>query len=403
MAAHEGRRLARRPHRARPTAPASGSPARRRAPTATPGASAPAPCSPASAPCSTTTRGSTSGSSPTARQPLRVIVDSRLRDAAGARILAAARARCSSTPRIDDAERSARARSARRRGRAAAVARRQGRPRGDARRPRPARHQRAARRGRREAQRLAAARRPASTSCSSTSRRACSAPAAAWPRSGRSRGLDDALDFRFVERRAGRRRPAPAARSPLTPARRPPSRPAATIGAMFTGIVSGVGRIVEVAAARRAAPASASALTIEAPPGFLDDVGARRQHRPRRRLHDRGRARRRRARRFDVEVSAESLARTAGLDAPGDGQPREGAARRRPPRRPPRQRPCRRRRPSSPRFEPRRRIDASCAIAAPRVAGALPRRQGLDRGRRRQPDRQPRRRPRRRLRVRAST
>ena len=44
VAAHEGRGLARRAHARSPTAPASGSPATRRAPTATPGASARAPC-----------------------------------------------------------------------------------------------------------------------------------------------------------------------------------------------------------------------------------------------------------------------------------------------------------------------------------------------------------------------
>lgn len=85
---------------------------------------------------------------------------------------------------------------------------------------------------------------------------------------------------------------------------------------MFTGIVSAVGRIVEV----RPLGASASfgrGLTLEAPRGWLDgtaigdsialagacmtvislDPGANR---------------------FDVEISAESLGATAGLDAPGD-------------------------------------------------------------------------------------
>ena len=85
---------------------------------------------------------------------------------------------------------------------------------------------------------------------------------------------------------------------------------------MFTGIVSGVGRIVEVTRLGAAAQYG-SALTIEAPPAFLDDV----------RTGDSialsgacmtvvslaaGQ------RRFGVEISAESLDRTAGLDAPGD-------------------------------------------------------------------------------------
>ena len=84
---------------------------------------------------------------------------------------------------------------------------------------------------------------------------------------------------------------------------------------MFTGIVSGVGRIVEVTRLGAAAQYG-SALTVEAPPAFLDDV----------RIGDSialsgacmtvvslaaGQ------RRFGVEISAESLDRTAGLDAPG--------------------------------------------------------------------------------------
>ena len=84
---------------------------------------------------------------------------------------------------------------------------------------------------------------------------------------------------------------------------------------MFTGIVSGVGRIVE------ARPLGAGAgfgkvLAIEAPPGVLDDVGlgdsialsgacmtvVRLEPE---------------ARRFHVEISAESLDKTAGLEAAG--------------------------------------------------------------------------------------
>ena len=124
---------------------------------------------------------------PTARQPLRVIVDSRLQTPPSARILAPP-GPVLLYAALDDA---AKRRALEARGvevGAAAVARRQGRSRRDARRPGSARHQRAARRSRREAQRLAAEAKAWSTSCSSTSRRACSAAAAAWPRSGRSSG-----------------------------------------------------------------------------------------------------------------------------------------------------------------------------------------------------------------------
>ena len=85
---------------------------------------------------------------------------------------------------------------------------------------------------------------------------------------------------------------------------------------MFTGIVSAVGRIFE-ARPLGAGAAFGKSLAIEAPPGFLDDV----------RLGDSialsgacmtvvslDAARRR----FDVEISAESLDKTAGLDAPGE-------------------------------------------------------------------------------------
>ncbi len=85
---------------------------------------------------------------------------------------------------------------------------------------------------------------------------------------------------------------------------------------MFTGIVSGVGRIVE-ASALGAGARFGRALSIEAPDSFLDDVSigdsialsgacmtvvsldATK-------------------RRFSVEVSAESLERTAGLAGPGE-------------------------------------------------------------------------------------
>ena len=85
---------------------------------------------------------------------------------------------------------------------------------------------------------------------------------------------------------------------------------------MFTGIVSGVGRIVE-ASALGAVPQFGKALAIEAPNGFLDDVaigdsvalsGACMT------VVSLDAAKRR----FSVEISAESLARTAGLDGPGE-------------------------------------------------------------------------------------
>jgi riboflavin synthase len=84
---------------------------------------------------------------------------------------------------------------------------------------------------------------------------------------------------------------------------------------MFTGIVTGVGRIVEVRPLG-AGSGFGKALAIEAPPGFLDDVGlgdsialsgacmtvVRLEPE---------------VRRFHVEISAESLDKTAGLDAAG--------------------------------------------------------------------------------------
>ena len=94
---------------------------------------------------------------------------------------------------------------------------------------------------------------------------------------------------------------------------------------MFTGIITGVGRIVAVhdlggaaAEGKLLAPASAygKRVTVEAPAGYLDDVG----------LGDSialngacmtvtglDPAQRR----FTIEISAESLAKTTGLDEPG--------------------------------------------------------------------------------------
>ncbi|MGZ5249650.1 MAG: riboflavin synthase [Caldimonas sp.] len=85
---------------------------------------------------------------------------------------------------------------------------------------------------------------------------------------------------------------------------------------MFTGIVSGVGRIVE-ARPLGAGAGFGKALSIEAPPGFLDDVAIGDS------ISLSGAcmtviAREPGQRRFEVEISAESLDKTAGLDAPGE-------------------------------------------------------------------------------------
>jgi riboflavin synthase len=85
---------------------------------------------------------------------------------------------------------------------------------------------------------------------------------------------------------------------------------------MFTGIVSGVGRIVE-ARPLGAGAAYGKALAIDAPPDFLADVGIGDS------IALSGACMTVVARdpaqgRFQVEISAESLARTAGLDGPGE-------------------------------------------------------------------------------------
>ena len=84
---------------------------------------------------------------------------------------------------------------------------------------------------------------------------------------------------------------------------------------MFTGIISGLGRITDVAPLGQAAE-HGKRLTLEAPAGYLDDVqlgdsialnGACMTVT----TFDRA------ASRFTIDVSAESLARTAGLAEPG--------------------------------------------------------------------------------------
>ncbi len=84
---------------------------------------------------------------------------------------------------------------------------------------------------------------------------------------------------------------------------------------MFTGIITGVGRIV-AAHALGSSSSHGRRLTIECPPNYLDDVG----------LGDSialngacmtVTARDTAKREFNVEISAESLAKTAGLSQPG--------------------------------------------------------------------------------------
>lgn len=84
---------------------------------------------------------------------------------------------------------------------------------------------------------------------------------------------------------------------------------------MFTGIVTGLGRIVDVKALGTA-PAHGKQLQIDTPAGYLDDV----------QLGDSialngacmtVTSLNPEQRRFSVDISAESLAKTAGLDQPG--------------------------------------------------------------------------------------
>ena len=84
---------------------------------------------------------------------------------------------------------------------------------------------------------------------------------------------------------------------------------------MFTGIITGLGRIVEVRALGQA-DAHGKRLTIDTPPGYLDDAqagdsialdGACMTVASLDLAHDR----------FEVDISAESLSRTASLSEPG--------------------------------------------------------------------------------------
>jgi riboflavin synthase len=84
---------------------------------------------------------------------------------------------------------------------------------------------------------------------------------------------------------------------------------------MFTGIITGVGRIAAVHSLG-SSPQHGKRLTVEAPPGYLDDVGlgdsialngacmtVTTLDQP--------------LRQFTIDISAESLDKTAGLDQPG--------------------------------------------------------------------------------------
>jgi riboflavin synthase len=83
---------------------------------------------------------------------------------------------------------------------------------------------------------------------------------------------------------------------------------------MFTGIISGLGRITEVAALGADASSHGRRLTVETPPGYLDDV------QPGDSIALNGACMTVttfEGSRFTVDISAESLACTAGLDLPG--------------------------------------------------------------------------------------
>lgn len=84
---------------------------------------------------------------------------------------------------------------------------------------------------------------------------------------------------------------------------------------MFTGIISGLGRIVQVEPLGSSA-GHGSRLHVETPPGYLDDVA------PGDSIALNGACMTATgldaaSRRFTVDISAESLLRTAGLDRPG--------------------------------------------------------------------------------------
>ena len=280
------------------------------------------------------------------------------------------RARCCSTPPIDDA---AKRRALEARGAEVALlpgARRQGRSRRDARRPRRARHQRAARRSRRTSSTARCCAKAWSTSCWSTSRRSCSAAAAGLAALGPLERLEQSA--RLPHRR---RRPASAPTcacgcvadafaTPRQPLRRRQSRACSPASSAASAASS---------TSSRSAPArpTASALAIEAPPGYLDDVGLGDSIALNGACMTVDRLEPA-ARRFTSTSRPKAWTRPPASTRAGAGQPREGAARQRPARRPPRLRPRRRRRPrhaASSRSANRGR----CDVAGAARAGALPR------------------------------
>ena len=144
---------------------------------------------------------------------------------------------------------------------------------------------------------------------------------------------------------------------------------------MFTGIITGVGRIVAVhdlggavAEGKLLAPASAygKRVTVEAPAGYLDDVGQGDS------IALNGACMTvigldSAQRRFTIEISAESLDKTAGLTEPGPDQPGKGAAGQRPAGRTHRGRSRGRRRRGDPLCPGRRELGA--AVMAPTALG----------------------------------
>ena len=186
-------------------------------------------------------------------------------------------------------------------------------------------------------------------------------------------------------RRAGRRRPAICgfavadAFATPRPLRRGDNR------TMFTGIVSGVGRIVEVEAARRrrglrqGASRSRRRRAFSTTSRLGDSIALSGACMTVVRLEPAA-----------APLPCRDLGRKPGQDRRPRrrrrSQSRKGDARQRPARRPSRVRPCRRRRPGHA-LRARRRIVGARGRGAG-VAGTLSRGQGLGRGRRRQPHRQ---------------
>jgi hypothetical protein len=110
---------------------------------------------------------------------------------------------------------------------------------------------------------------------------------------------------------------------------------------MFTGIITGVGRIAAIH------DLGSSSSTASASPSRRPRVprrrGPRRQHRAQRRLHDRHHAGRQRPP-FTIDISAESLDKTAGLAKKAPVNLEKALRAQRPPGRPHRLGPCRRHR-----------------------------------------------------------